>query len=114
MRTRSALFAVRLLHTAVWAFFASCIVVLPYAAHAGRFGLAAVLVAAVLVEVAVLALNGWVCPLTPIAARYTNDRQANFDIFLPLWMAKYNKQIFGALFILGVAYTVFRWWSRPV
>ncbi len=40
-----------------------------------------------LVEVAVLAFNGMRCPLTDLAARYTDDRRDNFDIYLPLWLA---------------------------
>ena len=41
--------------------------------------------------------------------RYTDDRRVNFDIFLPVWLARYNKLIFGALFVAGVALTVLRW-----
>jgi hypothetical protein len=51
----------------------------------------------VLAEVVVLAVNGWRCPLTGVAARYTDDRRENFDIDLPLWLARHNKRIFGAL-----------------
>jgi hypothetical protein len=46
-----------------------------------------------MIEVAVLVLNRMRCPLTGIAARFTEDRRANFDIYLPLWLARYNKQI---------------------
>ena len=45
-------------------------------------------------------------PLTAVAARYTDDRRANFDIYLPEWLARYNKQIFGPLYAMGVAYLV--------
>lgn len=92
---------VKLLHTLAWAFFAGCIVALPVAALAGRLRLAAWLGAAVMVEVVILALNGMKCPLTAVAARYTDDRQDNFDIYLPLWLARYNKEIFGTLFVAG-------------
>jgi len=68
MQTAQKLILVRLLHTLAWAFFASCIVALPVAALAGRFGLAAMLASAVLVEVVILALNQWKCPLTAVAA----------------------------------------------
>jgi hypothetical protein len=34
-------------------------------------------------ETVVLVLNGWRCPFTGVAARYTDDRRDNFDIFLP-------------------------------
>ena len=39
------------------------------------------------------------CPLTDLAARYTDDRRANFDIYLPLWLAANNKRIFGSVFV---------------
>jgi hypothetical protein len=60
----------------------------------------------------VIIFNRWRCPLTGIAARYTDDRQENFDIYLPLWLAKYNQVIFGALFVAGVLYTLFEWLGR--
>lgn len=64
-----------------------------------------------LVEVAVLALNAWRCPLTGVAARYTDDRRDNFDIYLPLWLARYNKHIFGSLFVGGIlaAWALWAW-----
>jgi len=97
---------VRLLHTAVWAVFAGCIVAIPVLAWQRRFGAAAVLAGIVLGEVVVLWLNRWRCPLTAVAARYTDDRRANFDIYLPEWLARYNQQIFGPLYVVGVVYLV--------
>jgi hypothetical protein len=101
--------AIRLLHTAVWAGFAGCIVAIPVLTLQERFRLAAVLALIVLGEVLVLALNRWRCPLTPIAARYTGDRRANFDIYLPEWLARYNKEIFGPLYVAGVVFLAVRW-----
>ena len=100
--------AIRLLHTVVWAVFAGSIVAIPVLAWQGRFGVAAILAVLVLGEVAVLWLNRWSCPLTAVAARYTDDRSANFDIYLPEWLARYNKQIFGPLYVAGVGYSVVR------
>ena len=98
--------AVRLLHTAVWTVFASCVVAIPLLTWQERFSTAAVLAVIVLGEVVVLWLNRWGCPLTAVAARYTDDRRVNFDIYLPAWLAQYNKQIFGPLYAAGVAYLV--------
>lgn len=70
------------------------------------------LVSFVLLEILILAVNNWRCPLTGVAARHTQDRRDNFDIFLPLWLARYNKQVFGSLFVAGLAYTAFEWWRR--
>lgn len=110
----AALRNVKVVHTLAWAFFAGCILALPIAAWRGDFGVAAVLIALVMVEVVVLVANGWRCPLTDVAARYTDDRRDNFDIYLPLWLARYNKLIFGWLFVAGLLFTVARWrgWAR--
>jgi len=98
--------AVRLLHTAVWALFAGCVVAIPWLAWQGRFGAAVILATIVLGEVVVLWLNRWSCPLTAVAARYTDDRRANFDIYLPEWLARHNQSIFGTLYVIGCAYLV--------
>lgn len=103
--------AIKLLHTAVWAFFASSIVAIPMLAWAEAWSATLVLTALVSCECIVLAANRMRCPLTDLAARYTQDRRDNFDIYLPLWLAKYNKHIFGALFAAGLAIAVLRWWS---
>jgi hypothetical protein len=62
-----------------------------------------------MVEVMILALNGMRCPLTGLAARYTPERRANFDIYLPLWLATWNKQLFGSLYIVGLLFALARW-----
>lgn len=95
----------------IWAFFAGCIFAIPVAALLGRFVTAAVLSAMVLVEVLVLLLNRMRCPLTAVAARYTDDREPNFDIYLPRWVARNNKLIFGALYAAGLALTAVLWVS---
>jgi hypothetical protein len=105
----TALRAVKIVHTIAWALFAGCIVALPFFAWSRQFKVAAVLIAIVTLEVVVLLANRFRCPLTAVAARYTNDRRANFDIYLPVWVARYNKHIFGTLFVAGVSYTIVMW-----
>ena len=100
---------IKLVHTVAWAGFAGCIVAMPLLTLQGRFRLATLFALVVLGEVAALAVNRWRCPLTPIAARYTEDRRANFDIYLPEWLARYNKEIFGPLYLAGVVLLVVRW-----
>lgn len=109
MQTLSSLRAIKTVHTIVWAFFAGCILAIPVATWRGQLGVALVLIAVVCVEVVVLLANRWRCPLTDVAARYTEQRAANFDIYLPLWLARYNKEIFGSLFGAGILYTLARW-----
>jgi hypothetical protein len=109
MTPRASLRAIKILHTAVWAFFAGCILLVPVYAWWGDLRAAAVLIGVVSVEVAIILVNRWRRPLTNVAARYTEDRKDNFDIYLPLWLARYNKELFGTLFLLGVLYTLARW-----
>lgn len=101
--------AIKAAHTIVWALFAGCILAIPVASWRGEHRAAAWLAAIVAGEVAVLVLNKWRCPLTSVAARYTDDRRENFDIYLPEWLAKYNKLIFGALYFAGVVFALARW-----
>jgi hypothetical protein len=105
----SRLRLIKLVHTLAWGFFAGCILALPIAAWRHRFLVAAILIAVILVEIAVLVANRFRCPLTDVAARYTDDRQDNFDIYLPLWLARYNKQIFGTLYVTGILFTLTMW-----
>ncbi len=96
---------VKLVHSLAWVFFASCTIGISVASLAGRTGLALILIAVVAVEVVILAVNEWRCPLTAVAARYTEDRRPNFDIYLPQWLAQYNKEIFGSLLVIGLLLT---------
>lgn len=101
--------AIKLLHTVVWAFFVACIVAIPVCAWTGKLGAAGLFILVVLGEVAVLALNRWRCPLTDVAARYTEERADNFDIYLPEWIARHNKTIFGGLYVAGIVVTIVEW-----
>jgi hypothetical protein len=109
----SLLAAIKLLHTVIWALLACAILALPVAAFTRRFGWALVLTAFVVCECAVLAANHGRCPLTGWAARFTQDRAANFDIYLPNWLARNNKAIFGTLFVVNELIVLWRWLVQP-
>jgi uncharacterized membrane protein len=109
MKPSSALRTIKLIHTVVWAFFAGCILAIPVSSYAANFLLSGVLIGMVTFEVLIIAVNRGNCPLTGVAARFTKDRRDNFDIFLPAWVARHNKTIFGALFLFGVLYTLVLW-----
>ena len=111
MQPTAALRAVRIAHTLVWAILAGCVLAIPVCAHAGRLGWALIFAAVVALEVLVLVANAWRCPLTDVAARHTTERGDNFDIYLPAWLARHNKTLFGTLYVLGLAYTLYRAWS---
>ena len=109
MITSPTLKAIKAAHTIVWALFAGCILAIPLVSWRGGHRAAAWLAAIVAVEVVVLALNHGRCPLTSVAARCTDDRRANFDIYLPEWIAKHNTLVFGTLYFAGVAFALARW-----
>lgn len=108
-RPGTTLHAINALHTAAWAVFASAIVALPEAAWRDAFHVAAGMIGLVCIELAILAVNRGRCPLTAVAARHTADRRPNFDIYLPVWLARWNTAIFGALLVAGLVLTVVRW-----
>ena len=112
MRNETALTVVKTVHTVIWACFVACIVGAPVAAWLGHLTLAGALVGLVALEAIVLVVNRWACPLTGVAARYTDRREENFDICLPRWLARHNKSIFTPLYLVGAAYTAFAWWRH--
>ena len=107
MQDKTKLIAVKLIHTAVWAIFAGSIIAIPLCAFWGRLELAWGLIVFVFIEVIVLVANRMRCPLTDVAARYTDAREDNFDIYLPVWLARNNKVIFGGLYLGALLYVVF-------
>jgi hypothetical protein len=105
----STLNAIKMVHTIVWAAFVSCILAIWLFAWQAEFYNATLSIGIVCVEALVLILNRWRCPLTSVAARYTADRRANFDIYLPEWLAHHTKLIFGTLCVAGIIFTLARW-----
>ena len=79
----------------IWAILAGTILLLPVLGALRRFRWAAFLTGLVVLECGVLALNGGRCPLTDLAAKFTSNRADNFDIYLPIWLARFIKAIFG-------------------
>lgn len=108
-RSHTTLVAIKTVHTLVWALLGGCVVAIPIVSWLNHHHLAAWLAAVVAVEILVLAANRGRCPLTSLAARYTDDRRADFDIYLPLWLAQHNKLIFGTLYFAGVVFAFVRW-----
>ena len=108
-----ALQAVKLAHTFIWALFAGCILAMPVMSWRGEHAVALILAGIVAVEVLILLVNQWSCPLTSVAARYTDDRRPNFDIYLPAWLARNNKLIFGVLYVAGLLFVLARWAQAP-
>jgi hypothetical protein len=101
--------AIKIVHTVVWAFFATSIAAVWVCAWAGAYEAAGLFVGVVMVEVLVLAFNGLRCPLTGVAARYAADPGNDIDIYIPRWLARHNKLVFGTLYVLGILFVAVRW-----
>lgn len=109
MTEMDKLWYVKLIHTLVWLFFVSAIFYVLFCGIKNRIGtLTWVAIGFVLLEGAVLVAFRMVCPLTIIARRYSDSTLDNFDIFLPNWLAKYNKIIFITLFLISLLIVVVR------
>ena len=109
LKARARLVAVKTLHTAIWVVLAARVLAIPVAACARNFAAAVALIGVVGVETLVLASNGWRCPLQSVAARYTQDRSGNFDIYLPAWFASRTIIVFDPLFGFGIMTTGLAW-----
>lgn len=103
------LFLIKLLHTLIWTFFVSVIGYILYAGISDEVGVSVwIAIGLILLEGIVLLINQGKCPLTPLAARYTNSSDDNFDIFLPNWLARNNKIIFSLIYFFGVVLVIYR------
>lgn len=97
------LFTIKLIHTLIWAFMASCVLFILISGILGFINqYVYVAIAVIFIEGLTLLIFKWRCPLTIVAQNYTQDRKENFDIFLPRLLAKHNKTIFTTLFIVGL------------
>lgn len=109
MLTSSRLVLIKAIHTAIWAVLAACVLAIPFLAWAGLYGHVLGFTGIVLAEILVLAVNSWRCPLSGIAAKLTDDRRDGFDIYIPSWLARHNKLVFGSLFVIGEVVALLRW-----
>jgi hypothetical protein len=99
---------IKITHTIIWVFFALCIIMIWVLSFLGYYKETLFPITAIFIEILVLIVNGWHCPLTKLATKYTTQRTSNFDIYLPHWLAKYNMVIFGSLFLGAIIFTLFR------
>lgn len=100
---------IKSLHTVIWLFFNVVIFYLLYAAIANKIDKWVwICIALVLLEGLILLAFKMFCPLTVIARKYSDSTKANFDIFLPNWLAKYNKLIYTSIFVVAVIIVVYR------
>jgi hypothetical protein len=99
---------VKITHTIIWLVFVAIICFVVWTGWTGNISIYSWLaVTAVIGEGLVLAIFKWKCPLTVIARKYSDSTSDNFDIYLPNWLAKYNKLIFTSIFCIWLAMMLF-------
>jgi hypothetical protein len=107
-RAETKLVLIRVAHTIIWAIFVGIIGFIVWSGLTAQITIYSWIgVVAVLLEGFVLAVFKGSCPLTVVARQYSNSDKDNFDIYLPNWLAKYNKFIFTSIFLIGLALMVF-------
>ena len=100
---------IKLIHTIIWIFFNVVIIYLYYAVIIDKIDKWVwICIGLVLSEGFVLLLFKRQCPITVIARKYADSIKENFDIFLPNWLAKYNKLIYTGLFLAVLAVLAIR------
>lgn len=94
---------VKLLHTAIWVFFNVVIFYLLYAVIADKIDTWAWICFGLIgIETLILLIFKRVCPVTLLAKRYSDSDRANFDIYLPHWLAKHNQLIYSIIVVIAI------------
>lgn len=103
MKPASKLLGVKLIHTIIWIFFNIVIFYLLYTAVTGNINVWTwICLGIIILEGVVLLVFKNMCPVTVVARKYSDSTKENFDIFLPNWLAKYNKIIYTTIVAVAV------------
>lgn len=106
----SKITAIKIIHTIIWVVMVGATFVILYSAITKTYDIYLwISLVLLIIETSVLIFNKWVCPLTTIAEKYTEDRKDNFDIYLPNWLVKHSKIIFGGVFVVGIILLFANW-----
>lgn len=100
---------IRTVHGLLSAFFLGCIAYVYYAAIADvESPLVYAAAAALVLEGAIVVLNGGNCPLGAVHRRY-GDEKAFFELLLPPKAAKLAVPVLGAVTAFGILLAILRW-----
>lgn len=109
MNQKNKLFTIKLIHTLIWVFFVFVIFYILYSGITDKVNSYTWIgIVLIFLEGIVLLIFKMFCPLTLIARNYSDSQKDNFDIFLPNWLAKYNKQIFTTIFLIALTLVLIR------
>ncbi len=109
MTENSKLILIKVIHTLIWMFFNVVIFYLLYAVIVDKIDKWVwICIALILLEGLVLLVFKNICPVTLIARKYSGSQKDNFDIYLPNWLARYNKEIYTTIVIIAIIILLFR------
>ncbi len=109
MTKQNKLLLIKLIHTLIWLFFVIVIFYVVYSGISNKINSYTYIgIGLIIGEGIVLLAFKMFCPLTVLARNYSDSDKHNFDIFLPNWLAKYNKLIFTTIFGIGVILVLLR------
>jgi hypothetical protein len=100
---------VKILHTIIWVFFNVVIFYLLYAVVIDRIDKWVwICISLIILEVITLIVFKKICPVTLIARKYSDSKKDNFDIYLPNWLAKYNKEFYTVIVLIAIVILFYR------
>jgi hypothetical protein len=100
---------IKVVHTLIWIFFNVVLLSISLSIIKNEIDkFVWIGIGCILIEWIVLLSFKWQCPLTILARKYSDSTKDNFDIFLPNWLAKYNKVIYITIFIVIIFGLIFR------
>jgi hypothetical protein len=113
MISQTKLVFIKTIHTIIWTFFNITLFYMAYEVITNKIDTLFWLgIGLILFESLVLLFFKMVCPLTIMARKYSNSTKENFDIYLPNWLAKYNKQIYTTFFIIIILGLIYRYLNK--
>ena len=109
MKIGKKLIIVKIIHTLVWLFFNVVLFYMAYAVIINKIDkFIWIGIGLIVLEGIVLLIFNKTCPLTIVARKYSDSTKDNFDIYLPNWLAKWNKLIYTALFLVIICGLIYR------
>jgi Na+-translocating ferredoxin:NAD+ oxidoreductase RnfA subunit len=103
------LIVIKVIHTAIWVFFNVVIFYLLYAVIVNKVDKWVwICIGLIFLEAIVLIVFKNVCPITLVARKFSNSQKDNFDIYLPNWLARYNKEIYSGIVLVAIVVLIYR------
>ena len=109
MTENAKLGLVKIIHTIIWVFFNVVIFYLLYAVVINKIDKWVwICISLIFLEGVVLIVFKNICPVTLIARKFSNSEKDNFDIYLPNWLSRYNKEIYSIIVLIAIVILIYR------